>query len=173
GICVRLWSAAAHRARPEQTEPEIRRVDLAGAVLQLLCLGETDLLQFPWLEPPPQATLTQALALLRRLGALGDQGVTELGRMLARLPVHPRIGRLLVEGQRWGHPERVALAAALLSERDPFARTLDRSEADGSRPATLSDVSDRVEALEEYEQHGRCASPLGTLHRGSARFVLR
>ncbi len=173
GICVRLWSAAAHRARPEQTEPEIRRVDLAGAVLQLLSLGETEVLQFPWLEPPPEATVTQALALLRRLGALGDQGVTELGRVLARLPVHPRIGRLLLEGHQGGHPDRVALAAALLSERDPFSRNLDRSEPDGRRTATQSDVSDRVEALEEYEQHGRCTSLLGTLNRSGARFVLR
>src|SRR5437764_8374778 len=51
GICIRLWSASAHRARPEQTEPEIRRVDLAGAVLQLFSWGEADVLKFPWLEP--------------------------------------------------------------------------------------------------------------------------
>src|SRR5207302_7166141 len=76
GICVRLWSAAAHRGRPEQTEPEIRRVDLAGAVLQLLSWGEKDVAHFPWLEAPPGATVAQALALLRRLGAVADRGVT-------------------------------------------------------------------------------------------------
>src|SRR5262249_42009705 len=69
GICIRLWSAAAHRSRPEQTEPEIRRVDLAGAVLQLWCLGETDVLAFPWFESPREPAVAQALALLERLGA--------------------------------------------------------------------------------------------------------
>jgi ATP-dependent helicase HrpB len=173
GICVRLWSALSHRSRPEQTEPEVRRLDLAGAVLQLLCWGESDLLRFPWLEPPREATVTQALSLLRRLGALDEKGVTDLGRVLGRLPVHPRLGRLLVEGQRWGCPERVALAAALLSERDPFTRTLERSPGEGYREPTLSDLLDRVEALELYEQQRGRASPLGILHRGAAQFVLR
>src|SRR5439155_11608314 len=74
GVCIRLWSASAHRARPEQTEPEIRRVDVTGAVLHLLALGERDAVRFPWLEPPPAATVEQALTLLRRLGALDDNG---------------------------------------------------------------------------------------------------
>jgi ATP-dependent helicase HrpB len=174
GVCVRLWSEVAHRARPEQTEPEIRHVDLAGAVLQLLCLGETDVMHFPWLEPPREAAVTQALALLRRLGAVGSQGATDLGRVLARLPVHPRLGRLLVAGQGGGHPERVALAAALLSERDPFPRSLDQAPLPaGHYGATQSDVLDRVEVLEEFERHGRADSRFGALHRGAARFVLR
>jgi ATP-dependent helicase HrpB len=172
GICVRLWSASAHLGRPEQTEPEIRRVDLAGAVLQLMYLGETDVLRFPWLEPPKEATVAQALALLRRLGAVGEGGATELGRAMARLPVHPRLARLLIEGQRFGQPERVALAAALLSERDPFTRSIDRPASDGPRHATSSDVLDRVEALEEYERSGRTSSVLGVLNRSAARFVL-
>jgi len=174
GVCVRLWSEGAHRARPEQTDPEIRRVDLAGAVLHLLCMGETDVLQFPWLEPPPAATVAQAMTLLGRLGAVQEQGVTEVGRMLARLPVHPRVARLLLEGHRAGHPPRVALAAALLSERDPFTRDLEmeRHREDG-RAATASDVLDRVEALEEFERQGRATTTLGTLHPGAARFVLR
>src|SRR5204862_1470405 len=82
GVCVRLWSAGGQRARPEQTEPEIRRVDLAGAVLQLLCLGEADVLRFPWLEPPPEATVARALELLLRLGAVESGVVTNLGREL-------------------------------------------------------------------------------------------
>jgi len=173
GVCLRLWSLAAHRARPEQTEPEIRRVDLAGAVLHLLCLGEADVLRFPWLEAPREAAVVQALALLRRLGAIGEQRVTPLGRTLAQLPVHPRIARLLTEGQRFGHAERVALAAALLSERDPFVRSLDSANRPASRrPATTSDVLDRVEALEEYERSGVADGPLGALNRGAARFVL-
>jgi len=174
GVCLRLWSAGAQRARPEQTQPEIRRVDLAGAVLQLMSLGERDVLHFPWLEPPPEATVVQALALLRRLGAVDEKGLTEQGRRMARLPVHPRIARLLLEGAHLGCPERAALAGALLSERDPFPRTLDDAPArTGTRPATISDVLDRVEALEDFERHGRHGSSLGTLNRSAARMVLQ
>jgi ATP-dependent helicase HrpB len=168
---VRLWSEVSHRARPEQAEPEIRRVDLAGAVLQLLAAGEKDVMRFPWLEPPREATVAQALALLRRLGAITDGEVTDLGRAMVRLPVHPRLSRLLVEGQRHGEPERVALAAALLAERDPFLRDSE-GPREPRRLRTLSDVLDRVEALEEFERDGRTATAHGALHRGPARFVL-
>jgi ATP-dependent helicase HrpB len=172
GICVRLWSAGAHRARPEQTEPEIRRVDLAGAVLQLLHLGEADVLRFPWLEPPREATVAQAIALLRRLGALDDGGITDLGRAMARLPVHPRLSRLLLEGRRLGEAKRVAMAAALLSERDPFCRSSDEPAA-APRHATSSDVLERIEALEEFERSHGTATSRGSLHRPAAHFVLR
>jgi ATP-dependent helicase HrpB len=172
GICVRLWSAMGQRGRVEQTEPEIRRVDLAGAVLHLLCLGEKDVSRFPWFDMPPAAAVTQALALLRRLGAMDHDQVTDLGRAMARLPAHPRLARLLIEGQRLGEPERVALAAALLSERDPFTRALDDAPPDHRRAATESDLLDRVEALEQYEQTGRVHTSLGALNRGAARFVL-
>jgi ATP-dependent helicase HrpB len=169
GLCVRLWSQAAQRGRREQSEPEVRRIDLAGALLQLLAWGESDLAHFPWLEPPPAATVASSLALLERLGSARDGRVTELGRLLARLPVHPRLARLLVEGQRWGQLGPAALAAALLSERDPFPRAPEGAAA----PApTSSDLLDRMEALEEFEQHGRTSTPLGPLQRGGARFVL-
>src|SRR5207248_9682427 len=110
---------------------------------------------------------------LRRLGAVGDKGVTELGRALARFPVHPRLGRLLLEGQRCGQPDRAALAAALLAERDPFKKSLEQAAPRLRQQPTQSDVLDRVEALEEYDQHGRVSSEVGTLHPGAARFVLQ
>jgi ATP-dependent helicase HrpB len=173
GICVRLWSESAHRARPEQTEPEIRRVDLANAVLHLLSLGEKDLQRFPWLEPPREASVAQALTLLRRLDALDGDNVTELGQALARLPVHPRLGRLLLEGQREGVAERAALAAALLAEREPFTRSIDRPRREVRRDVTQSDILERVEALEGFECSGRTSFAMGELHRNAARFVLR
>jgi ATP-dependent helicase HrpB len=173
GVCVRLWSEASHRQRPEQTEPEVRRVDLAGAVLRLLCLGEADLRRFPWLEPPRDDAIDQALTLLRRLGALDRRSVTDVGRRLAQLPVHPRLGRVLIEGERLGSPERAALAAALLSERDPFLRDSARPVRPARRQSTSSDVLDRVESLEEFERLGRSATPLGTLRSEGARSVLR
>jgi ATP-dependent helicase HrpB len=171
GVCLRLWSEAAHRQRPADTEPEIRRVDLAGAVLHLLCLGEKDVAHFPWLEPPPEAAVAQALTLLRRLDAWNDAGVTDLGRALVRLPVHPRLGRLLLEGQRLGDAAGAALAAALLSERDPFSRDPDAPPR--PRVPSASDVLDCVEALEAFERGQTTSSALGTLQRRTARVVLR
>ncbi len=174
GVCVRLWGESAHLARPEQTEAEIRRVDLAPAVLQLLAWGEPDLAGFPWFEQPREASVAQALALIRRLGACTEEGITARGRRLARLPVHPRIGCLLLEGERLGCRERSALAAALLSERDPFLH----DEAGGMgktrpRPATPSDVLERVEAIEGFEREGRAGTAPGPINRSAARAVLR
>jgi len=170
GVCVRLWDEAGHRSRPEQTEPEIRRIDLAGAVLQLHSFGETDLSAFPWFEPPRPQAIPQAEQLLTQLGAMIEGKLTPLGEQLAKLPVHPRVGRLLIEGARLGIPERAALAAALLSERDPFVR----DDGGWKRPnvATTSDVLDRVEALEAFQNQGRTLFPLGELHRGSAKQLL-
>ncbi len=168
GMCVRMWTELNHRARAAHTDPEIRRVDLAGAVLQLLSLGENDILAFPWLEPPKEVAVEQALLLLRRLGALGDTGLTDLGKLLPRLPVHPRLGRLLVEGQRLGCGERAALAAAMLAERDPFIRP-----AMPKRRDSFSDVADRIVALEQFEQSGQSASLFGEVNRGAAHFLFR
>lgn len=167
GVCLRLWSEAAHRQRPEQTPPEVARVDLAGPVLQLLCWGEKAVEEFPWFEPPLPDHVAAARTLLRRLGAVADAGVTPLGRMLARLPVQPRIGCLLVEGARRGHLDKTALAAALLAERDPFGRP------EGRREPSYSDVLDRVHALEEFEYRARDQRAPPNLHAGAARLVLQ
>ena len=123
GFCLRLWDEASNRIRPDTETPEVRRVDLSGPVLQLLAWGECDVRAFPWFEAPDEAAIEQAEALLWRLGAVDESGVTDLGRKLVRLPVQPRIGRLLVEGQRLNCVEAAALTAAMLSERDPFLRT--------------------------------------------------
>src|SRR3954469_25007278 len=101
GVCLRLWAAWEHAALPERETPEIARVDLAGPALQLLAWGEPDLAAFDWLEAPSPDSLAAAVQLLRQLGAF-DTVVTSLGNTMARLPVHPRLARLLIEGQRVG-----------------------------------------------------------------------
>ena len=172
GVCIRLWGEMAHRARPEQTLPEVQRVDPVGALLHLLSMGESDVKTFPWLEAPKTHVTDQAMTLLRSLGAIDDRGLTSLGQEMARLPLHPRLSRLLLAGQHLQQPHRAALAAALLSERDPFPRRHDR--ADRTRhDRTDSDILDRIEALEEFENHGRVTFSLGTLQPGSARNILR
>ncbi|MFM8273412.1 MAG: helicase-related protein, partial [Gemmata sp.] len=117
GVCIRLWDEPSHRGRPEQTVPEIRRVDLCGAVLQLAALGEPDARKFPWLDAPSEEAVAQALQLLGALDLFSGGALTPLGEAAAGLPVHPRLGRLLLESRRLGCAPRAALAAALLSER--------------------------------------------------------
>jgi ATP-dependent helicase HrpB len=163
GICVRLWRELQHRARPEHLEPEIRQVDLSGAVLQLLALGETDVAAFPWYEPPPPEALLRAQELLQLLGATTGGRITEMGKKLARLPVTPRLGRLLLEAGRFGEVRRGALAAALLTERDPFPPARQRR----STPSR-SDLLDRIEMIEEFENTGQ-----GQARTGLVRPILR
>lgn len=169
GVCLRLWPEAAQRSRPEFDEPEIRRLDLAGPLLQLKSWIEPDLDAFPWYEPPRAESVAQATSLLHRLDALADGEITDLGRAMARLPVHPRIARLLLEGQERQTLREAAIAAALLSERDPVSRDSRAAAAYHAR----SDVVERVAALEEFERSGRLDTPRGQLHQGSAKNVLR
>lgn len=157
GICLRLWPAYEHATLAERESPEIARVDLAAAALQLLAWGERDLTAFGWFEAPAPETLSAALSLLRRLDAVDDHGVTSLGRTLGRFPVHPRLARLLIEGHRAGRAREAALLAALLSERDPLPRG---ERGTGPRRASRSDLLDRLDALE-------------TFNAGAARFVFK
>jgi len=147
GWALRLWTEHDERGLLPYEQPEIARVDLAWAALQLLAWGERDPAAFGWLEPPPAAALVRALDLLDWLGARAAGSLTPLGRDLARLPLHPRLARLLLEGARSGCLAETALAAALLSERDPFRERTRRLPPGAARAASRSDLLDRVEAL--------------------------
>jgi ATP-dependent helicase HrpB len=140
--------------------------------LQLACWIEPDLETFPWFEPPRPASLASAQQLLQRLEAIDETGtITPLGRQLARTPLHPRLARMLAAGAQFGHLERVALGAALLSERDPLVRSA------GPRKQAVhtssSDLLDRVVAIEAFESHRTLDHDVGTLHRGGTESVLR
>lgn len=173
GSCLRLWSQGDQRVAWDA--PEVRRVDPAGAVLQLAAWGETDPAAFPWFEPPEPAALEAASRLLRRIDALDHAGaVTTVGRAMVSIPAQPRAARLVVESHRRGCSARGALAAALLTERWPFERDPPHRRTVGSEPATSqSDMLDAVEALEAFER-GRGAGPDGPdLRIDAARAVLR
>lgn len=121
GRCLRLWTEAEQLRRAEHADPEVRRVDLAGAMLLLHRLGFEDVREFPWLDAPEEAALLGAERTLRLIGAIDDRGgVTSDGRRMAALPVHPRLGRTLIEAAPRGVLDRAARCAALLSERDLF-----------------------------------------------------
>ncbi|HXY33558.1 MAG TPA: ATP-dependent helicase C-terminal domain-containing protein [Planctomycetaceae bacterium] len=181
GVCLRLWEERTHPHRPAFELPEIERVDLAAAVLQLWSWGETDVMSFPWFERPSQSSVDAALALLERLEAIEDHRLTPLGQTLARLPVHPRIARLLVEGNQRDCLSEAALAAAMLSERDPFVRSAASAPSGprvgtprtAARSVSRSDVLDRVVSFEEYETHGRTETAFGPINPGAAAFIGR
>ncbi|RNE89281.1 ATP-dependent helicase HrpB [Marichromatium sp. AB31] len=119
GHCYRLWTREQARGRAAQRDPEILQADLAPLALELALWGVNDPAELAWLDPPPQPAWAQGRALLQTLGALDARGaITALGRALAQLPLHPRLGVMLLGAA----PEARALAAdlgALLSERDP------------------------------------------------------
>ncbi len=121
GRCYRMWSTAAHRTREAFDSPEISRGDLASAVLTLANLGEDVDGPFPWLTPPPDHAIDAAVRLLSGLGAIDDSGrITSLGRTLARLPLHPRVGRFAITAVMHLGVAKAAAGAALLSERAPW-----------------------------------------------------
>ena len=164
GHCLRLWSKAEQRTLRAFEDPEVKRADLTATLLQLLAWGERDLESFGWLEPPPRSALEAAWSLARSLGAVEGNALTPIGAQLARIPAQPRLARLLISGREGGVPNRAALAAAVLGERDPRRR-------DATVHATESDVLERVRSLEAFAQGGPGAA--GDLLPQSARNCLR
>jgi len=119
GECFRLWSEHGHLV--PHSAPEILQADLAPLVLELAQWGVRDIRQLCWLDEPPDAHLAQARDLLVRLGALTEDGaVTEHGRVLAGLGVHPRLAHMMVRGRERGYAVLACELAALLGERDPL-----------------------------------------------------
>ena len=130
GTCVRLYSEDDFLDRPEFTEPEILRTNLASVILQMSALGLGDVEAFPFLEAPDAASIRDGYLLLEELGAIrDDRRLTKLGRRLARLPVDPRLGRMVLEAERHGCFREVLVIAAALSIQDPRERPVDQREA--------------------------------------------
>ncbi len=149
GACLRLYTANDLQHRPERDLPEIARADLTETVLALSAAGATDPRSFGWFEPPPAGALEAAEHLLSMLGARGPDGtLTEIGRRLLSFPVHPRLGRILVEGERRGVGTEAARAAAVLSERP--ARTGSSLGPHRSIGPTVSARSDVLEQMESF-----------------------
>lgn len=140
GRCLRLWTALEQSALPPAEVPELLRTDLARTVLELRGWG-ADPGRFPFFEAPTADAIAQADALLRRLGATDEHGLTDLGRAALAMPVHPRLAAVVAEGHRRGVLPAVCTAAALLNERDVL-RTPPDTVAD-------SDLALRLDALEE------------------------
>jgi ATP-dependent helicase HrpA len=134
GVCVRLYSEEDFNARSPFTDPEILRSSLAGVILRMKALKLADVEHFPFLEAPPEKAINDGYRLLAELGALDDaRRLTGTGRILARLPLDPRIARMIVAARERGCLREVLVIAAALSTQDPRERPQDRQQAADER----------------------------------------
>jgi ATP-dependent helicase HrpA len=139
GICIRLYSEDNFSARAEFTEPEIRRTNLAAVILQMKLLGFGAIESFPFLDPPDAKLISDGYRTLEELGAIdAEGGLTPLGRQLARLPVDPRIGRMLLAAGEHQCLREVLIIAAALSVQDPRERPLDKQQSADEIHATFA-----------------------------------
>ncbi len=142
GIAIRLYSEEDFLARAEFTEPEILRTNLASVILQMTALGLGDVDRFPFVEPPDSRQIKDGVELLRELNAL-DPGaslrLTEVGRRLARLPLDPRLGRMVLEAEKQGCVPELLVIASALSIQDPRERPVDKQAQADQQHARFRD----------------------------------
>ncbi len=142
GVCIRLYSEDDFAARPRYTDPEILRTNLAAVILQMAALQLGEVENFGFLDPPDNRSIRDGVQLLQELGAFDAQGaITALGRRLARLPVDPRLGRMILQAETEGCVREVLVLAAALSIPDPRERPLDREDAARQKHARFADES--------------------------------
>jgi ATP-dependent helicase HrpA len=129
GICIRLYSEEDFESRPEFTDPEIQRTNLASVILQMAAARLGDVRRFPFVDPPDPRAITDGVKLLEELNAVASDRLTETGRQMARLPVDPRIARMIIESGKQGCAREILVIAAALSIQDPRERPSDNQQA--------------------------------------------
>jgi ATP-dependent helicase HrpA len=140
GVCVRLYSEEDFAKRPAFTDPELLRSSLAAVILRAKSLGIGEVEDFPFLDPPSPRAIADGYALLEELGAVDDQkALTPLGAELARLPLDPRVARMLVAAREEGCLAQVRIIAAALSVQDPRERPMEKAAAADERHAKYAD----------------------------------
>ncbi|MGW1654573.1 ATP-dependent RNA helicase HrpA [Streptomyces atratus] len=149
GICIRLYSEDDFLTRPEFTDPEILRTNLASVILQMTAAGLGDIEKFPFIDPPDHRNIRDGIQLLQELGALDPdekdpkKRLTQLGRKLSQLPVDPRLARMVIEAERNGCAREVMVIAAALSIQDPRERPSDKqTQADQQHARFKDETSD-------------------------------
>ena len=164
GIAIRLYAEDDFTRRPEFTDPEILRTDLAAVILQMMALGLGDIMAFPFLQPPDKRGVRDGLDLLSELGAVEGARLTNTGRMLTQLPVDVRFARMLVEAKQHGVVREVAAIVSGLSIQDPRERPVEkRPQADQQHARFVDPTSDFISLLNlwnhlEKEQKERSSS---------------
>jgi ATP-dependent helicase HrpA len=153
GVCVRLYAEDEFQARPEFTDPEILRSSLASVILRMkaLKLGEPE--SFPFVEPPQPRMIADGYQLLLELGAVDERhNLTSIGAQLAKLPIDPRIGRMIVAAKRENCLREVLVIAAALSVQDPRDRPLEKADsADAAHAGFVDERSDFLGYLKLWD----------------------
>lgn len=164
GVCIRLYSEEDYRQRSEFTDPEIIRANLASVILQMKSLRLGRVEDFPFVEPPDGRMIKDGYDTLRELGAADDRGeLTQIGWKLAKLPIDPRIGRMILAADAEGSLSEVLVIAAALSTQDPRdRRTEHQQQADEAHAQWRNEESDFISILnlwkfyrEQYERLSR------------------
>ena len=144
GRCYRLWTKTEHYSKPDFLTPEILTADLSPLLLEIFQWGVKDPSELKWLDPPRQGQIEQAHTLLEQLGAIDSKGtLTESGKRIATLPLHPRLALMILQGHKQKQSALACRLAALLQNRDLFR---------GNRDGFSSDIEDRLEILRLFEQ---------------------
>ncbi|MCG7243840.1 ATP-dependent RNA helicase HrpA [Corynebacterium sp. ACRPS] len=156
GIAIRLYSEQDFQSRPEFTDPEILRTNLASVILQMVSLKLGDIEQFPFLQPPQFKAIRDGLNLLHELGALQDKHekptLTETGRNLARIPLDPRMARMLIEAHTNGCLHDVIIIVAAMTIQDVRERPLDyQAQADQAHARFKDKTSDFLSMLKLWD----------------------
>ncbi|MFO7691127.1 MAG: ATP-dependent RNA helicase HrpA [Cryobacterium sp.] len=169
GIAIRLYSEEDFTRRPDYTEPEILRTNLAAVILQMISLGLGDIASFPFLTPPDSRNIKDGLDLLTELGAVhpGALGtgskLTRIGRNLAQLPIDPRFGRMVIESKTQGTSREVMAIVAGLTIQDPRERPLERrGQADEKHARFADPTSDFLSLLNLWNYLEKQQAELGS-----------
>lgn len=151
GICIRLYSEDDFQSRPEFTDPEILRTNLAAVILQMTSLGLGDIAAFPFVEAPDKRNIQDGVRLLAELEAIAENErghtLTALGRKLAQLPVDPRLGRMVLEAQRLGCVRETMIITAALSIQDPRERPQEKRQAADEKHQRFQDKESDFQTL--------------------------
>ncbi len=153
GICVRLYSEQDFNGRPEFTEPEILRSSLASVILRMAALKLGDVTEFPFIEAPSSRLVSDGYLLLQELGAVDSKRqITEIGLQLARLPLDPRVGRMILAAKREACLNEILIIASVLSIQDPRERPMDKREAaDNAHAKFAGEGSDFMSYLKLWD----------------------
>jgi ATP-dependent helicase HrpA len=153
GICVRLYSEQDFNGRPEFTEPEILRSSLAAVILRMAALRLGDVTEFPFIEAPSSRLIADGYLLLQELGAVdANRQITETGLQLAKLPLDPRVGRMILAAKREHCLKEILIIASVLSIQDPRERPMDKREAaDNAHTKFAGEGSDFMSYLKLWD----------------------
>ena len=188
GVCIRLYSEEDYLNRPIYTPPEILRANLADVILRMLALNLGDVAAFPFIDPPDSKSIADGFNLLYELGAIREGGndkgeggrrrseggkrfdLTETGRLMARIPLDPRLARMLIEARKEGCLEEMAVIAAALSIQDPRERPAEKTaEADRAHAAFNDSTSDFLTLLTIRKRYRLARQEAGS-HSALRRF---